>query len=84
MNTSFVVVLALLVAVVAAAPEGGHQSNDNRGSSAFAQLTLAQRTCIANAVKADTTIIAALKNCHTTHGGLDCVKAIPALATCFA
>jgi hypothetical protein len=54
---------------------------DNNNSSEFAQLTSAQRICIANAVKADIFIIAALKNCHTTH---DCVKAIQALATCFA
>ena len=86
MNSSFVIIFALVVAVATAAPRGGHsnENNSNGNSTEFAKLTADQRTCIASAVKADTTIIAALKNCHTTHGGLTCVKAIPALASCFA
>ena len=81
MNSSIVVVviMALMVAFVAAAP-----NRDQSNESEFAQLTTEQRTCIASAVKANTSIIGDLKNCHTTHGGLACVKAIPALATCFA
>jgi hypothetical protein len=81
MNSSFVVVvmMALMVAFVAAAP-----SPDQTENSEFAQLTVEQRTCIANAVRADTSIIGDLKNCHTNNGGLACVKAIPALASCFA
>ena len=84
MNTTIVVFVALMVAVATAAPRGGHSEENNSNSSEFSQLTTAQRTCIASAIKADSSIIAALKNCHTTHGGLACVKAIPALATCFA
>jgi hypothetical protein len=84
-----IVLIACMAAIVAAAPSKGHHSkesnsNESNSSSEFAQLTSAQRTCIANAVRADTSIITALKNCHTTHGGLACVKAIPALASCFA
>ena len=84
MNTTIVVFFALMVAVATAAPNGGHSAENNNNSSEFSKLTTAQRTCIASAVKADSSIIAALKNCHTTHGGLACVNAIPALATCFA
>ena len=83
MNTTIVVFFALMVAVGTAAPNGGHSGENNSNSSEFSQLTTAQRICIASAVKADSSIIAALKNCHTTHGGLACVKAISALASCF-
>lgn len=73
------IILACLVAIVAAA-----NSNENN-SYEFSQLTTTQRSCIANITKADTSgaVGVALKNCHTTHGGLACVKAIPALSSCF-
>jgi hypothetical protein len=50
----------------------------------FLNLTLEQRTCIANKVKADPTIMSSLKKCHQAGEGMTCVKAIPALASCFA
>jgi len=83
MNTTFVVFFALMVAIATAAPKGSSSDESDSSSSEFSQLTSKQRTCIASAVKANTSIVAALKNCHTTHGGLACVKAIPALASCF-
>ncbi len=78
---STIVFLVCMVVLATAAPNGG-PSNENENSE-FAQLTTEQRTCIANAVRADTSIITDLKNCHTNNGGLACVKAIPALASCF-
>ena len=81
MNSSIVFLVCMIV-LATAAPNGG-PSNGNENSE-FSQLTTEQRTCIASAVKADTSIIADLKNCHTTNGGLACVKAIPALTSCFA
>ena len=50
----------------------------------FSKLTKEQRTCIAEGAKADLSIITELKNCKDSHGGLACVKAIPARAGCFA
>jgi hypothetical protein len=79
---STILFLVCMVVLATAAPNGG-LSNKNENSE-FAQLTTEQRTCIAAAVKADTALLADLKNCLTTNGGLACVKAIPALASCFA
>jgi hypothetical protein len=83
MNASFVVIFALVVAVATAAPSNDHVDNKSIGTD-LANLTTQQRICIADAVKADPSIITALKSCYDTNGGLACVKAIPALASCFA
>jgi hypothetical protein len=66
-----------MVAMATAAAPNRNENNE------FSQLNTEQRTCIAKAIEANTSIIASLKNCHTTNGGLACVKAIPALSSCF-
>ena len=76
---SIIFIFALVLAVALAAPKPA-ESNEHD----FGNLTKDQRLCIIDKVKADPTIMAALKTCHKTGGGLDCVKAIPQLVSCFA
>jgi uncharacterized surface protein with fasciclin (FAS1) repeats len=59
-------------------------SNIGAEDGIVGELTQDQRKCIVAIVKDNKATLSALKNCHTTHGGIDCVKAIPELASCFA
>jgi len=66
-----------MVALATAAAPNGNANNE------FSALTAEQRTCVVKAIKTNASIISSLKKCRTTNGGLACVKAIPALSSCF-
>ena len=79
---SMLMILACLVVIAAAAST--KEENIVRGSpSDVAALTAEQRQCIVDKVRNDPSIMKDLNDCREGSTGLACIKAIPALASCF-
>ena len=80
---SIIMIFACLVLIVAAtSAKDDHLERGN--PSDVASLTADERLCIVDVVRKDPSIMAALNSCTKESTGLACIKAIPALASCFA
>ena len=75
---SMLMIFACLVVIAAAT------SNKGGNASVVADLTTNQRLCIVGKVRNEPSIMTSLNDCKKEAGGLACIKAIPALASCFA
>ena len=82
-NSNMKLALVLIFCIAIAAAKSIPDEVERQGGN-FNDLTKEQRQCIIDATQRDVSIMGQLKKCHESGGGLDCVKKIPALKSCFA
>ena len=71
-------IFACLVVIAAATSNKGGNASD------VSDLTTDERLCIVGKVRNEPSIMKTLNDCKEGSTGLACIKAIPALASCFA
>ena len=74
---SMLIIFACLVVIAAAASNKGGNASD------VADLTTDERLCIVHKVRDEPSIMKTLNDCKEGSTVLACIKAIPALSSCF-